>query len=515
MSKQPAADAARGTKPGLSQVTGSVLQRQCACGSHTLAGASCAQCSGTQQLQRRAADASHVSSGLAPIIHDVLRSPGQPLDAGTRAFFEPRLSHDLSKVRIHINGKAAESARAVRALAYTVGQDIVFNAARYQPRSKEGRKVLAHELIHVAQQARGPVTGVPMGGGLTISHPDDPFERQAEEISKRILMSESSSPNASPPSPTTHATSKSIQRQMSETDEETESASVTPPVTWASGPVFGSPFELSLEEAARRVNAALDIIGPGLTYVRRPPLPPEMVAFSESPSQGSTLQTFPDFTLQRAPEASSGLAKVHGGVVGSIQLCWDCLTGEGSLKGWIWAGIGYEAPIIGWVGGYFFGERTWWKGELGRLFEPGQCATNCDRSKGANSESGWGIAGFPVDIKPRQRMRFSKAGAEVGALLTPHSFCDADLEFIVLLNILSYLGPVASVSTKAIDGLNALTRGTPHFELQAGIDASATFHLCRGASSLLTVNRADFCGGGYVGAGVGLSHSKNDNHGAI
>jgi hypothetical protein len=93
------------------------------------------------------------NSFVPPVIHEVLRSPGQPLDANTRAFMEPRFGHDFSSVRVHTNVKAAESARAVDALAYTVGRNIVFGSGGYAPSSSEGRRLLAHELTHVAQQS--------------------------------------------------------------------------------------------------------------------------------------------------------------------------------------------------------------------------------------------------------------------------------------------------------------------------------------------------------------------------
>ncbi len=91
-----------------------------------------------------------------PIIYEVLQSTGQPLDPATRAFMEPRFGHDFSQVRIHADATAAESARAVSALAYTVGHDIAFDVARYSPRTLEGRCLLAHELTHVVQQHEGP-----------------------------------------------------------------------------------------------------------------------------------------------------------------------------------------------------------------------------------------------------------------------------------------------------------------------------------------------------------------------
>jgi hypothetical protein len=93
------------------------------------------------------------------IVHDVLRSPGQPLDPATRAFFEPRFEHDFSHVRVHSDAKAAESARSVNALAFTVGQNIHFGAGEYHPESLGGMRLLAHELAHTVQQ-RGVDAGV-------------------------------------------------------------------------------------------------------------------------------------------------------------------------------------------------------------------------------------------------------------------------------------------------------------------------------------------------------------------
>ncbi len=77
---------------------------------------------------------------------------GQPLPQSVRAFFEPRFGHDFSQVRIHTDGRAAESANAVHSLAYTVGRDIVFGAGRYAPETLAGRRLVAHELTHILQQ---------------------------------------------------------------------------------------------------------------------------------------------------------------------------------------------------------------------------------------------------------------------------------------------------------------------------------------------------------------------------
>jgi hypothetical protein len=81
-----------------------------------------------------------------------LRSSGQPLPQFIRSFFEPRFGYDFSQVRIHTGAQAAESSQALRARAWTVGHDVVFNAGQYAPESNEGRRLLAHELSHVVQQ---------------------------------------------------------------------------------------------------------------------------------------------------------------------------------------------------------------------------------------------------------------------------------------------------------------------------------------------------------------------------
>ena len=152
--------------------------------------------------QRTAASPSSAHQA-PPIVHEALRSPGQPLDGKTRAFMEPRIGHDfsriqvyppaslsgsagltlgrpndrleknaeamaerithlpasladesydLSRVRVHTDARAAESARSIHANAYTVGRDIVFNQGQYAPHSGRGAQLLAHELTHVVQQ---------------------------------------------------------------------------------------------------------------------------------------------------------------------------------------------------------------------------------------------------------------------------------------------------------------------------------------------------------------------------
>jgi len=101
-----------------------------------------------------------VNSGqdVPSIVHDVLRSPGRPLDTQTRAFMEPRFGHDFGSVRVHTDLHAEQSADAVSGQAYTVGSHVVFGAGRYCPATPNGRRLLAHELTHVVQQNASPLS---------------------------------------------------------------------------------------------------------------------------------------------------------------------------------------------------------------------------------------------------------------------------------------------------------------------------------------------------------------------
>jgi hypothetical protein len=94
-------------------------------------------------------------------VHGVLRSPGQPLEPGVASEMQARFGRDFSSVRVHTDTRAAQSARAVNARAYTVGADVVFGEGEYAPHSISGRRLLAHELTHVLQQGGGR-TGEPL-----------------------------------------------------------------------------------------------------------------------------------------------------------------------------------------------------------------------------------------------------------------------------------------------------------------------------------------------------------------
>jgi Domain of unknown function (DUF4157) len=205
----------KAAEPAVTSATG-LLQRKCgSCGNHTIAGGECKNCDEQKNLLQRKDSVGPFSeserSEVPAIVHEVLGSSGRPLDSSTRAFFEPRFAHnfsrvpvssaarqmsassltigepssifeheadrmadavmrngniknktsprgeqssglDLSRVRIHTGSRAAESARAVNAQAYTVGNNIIFGAGQFSPETQAGRHLIAHELTHTVQQ---------------------------------------------------------------------------------------------------------------------------------------------------------------------------------------------------------------------------------------------------------------------------------------------------------------------------------------------------------------------------
>jgi outer membrane protein OmpA-like peptidoglycan-associated protein len=100
-------------------------------------------------------------------VDQALASPGRLLEPTLRQDMEQRFGYDFSGVRVHTDAAAEQSAREVSAHAYTVGQDVVFGAGRFAPRTQEGRRLIAHELTHVLQQQEGVpfVQRAPAGGG--------------------------------------------------------------------------------------------------------------------------------------------------------------------------------------------------------------------------------------------------------------------------------------------------------------------------------------------------------------
>ncbi|WP_443077213.1 eCIS core domain-containing protein [Streptomyces sp. NBC_01689] len=133
-----------------------------------------------EQRHEHGADCGHGPSVQRSAVHEVLRSPGRPLDAPLRTEMEGRYGgEDFSGVRVHTDAAARQAAAAIGAKAFTSGADVVWDG--------QDKHVLAHELDHYRQQSRGPVPGTDNGSGLMVSDTGDWAEVQAEENARRVM----------------------------------------------------------------------------------------------------------------------------------------------------------------------------------------------------------------------------------------------------------------------------------------------------------------------------------------
>jgi hypothetical protein len=154
--------------------------------------------------QDRSQDQSQAASP-APVqrssVHEVLRSPGQPLPEPVRTEMEARLGADFGSVRLHEGPAAARSAAEVGARAYTSDEHVVIGAGGGD------KHTLAHELTHVLQQRTGPVAGTDTGTGLSVSDPSDRFERAAEANAHRVMAGPTPVQRHTPDAPDPHTAS--------------------------------------------------------------------------------------------------------------------------------------------------------------------------------------------------------------------------------------------------------------------------------------------------------------------
>ncbi|MGH9495665.1 MAG: DUF4157 domain-containing protein [Candidatus Sulfotelmatobacter sp.] len=168
-------------------------------------------------LQRQTVGTANVTSA-PPTAHEVLRSSGQPLDEKTRAFLEPRFGHNFGHVRVHADSRAAQSAQAVGASAYTVGRDIIFAPGQFAPHTISGQRLLAHELAHTIQQSGGASAG----DKLRVSPQNDPFERDAERVSSSVMSISAAIPQRKPVAESSRSSGLALQRQPKGADHDPE-----------------------------------------------------------------------------------------------------------------------------------------------------------------------------------------------------------------------------------------------------------------------------------------------------
>jgi hypothetical protein len=146
---------------------------------------------GANLLRSEALGAGRGVSGEAPaVVHEALRAPGSALDPPTHALMSTRFGADFKGVRIHTDRRAAESAAAIGARAFTVGRDVVFAEGQYAPRGEVGLRLIAHELAHVIQQG---------GGGELVqrdSSPEDPVEVPVQPADTRGVATSPARPSS-------------------------------------------------------------------------------------------------------------------------------------------------------------------------------------------------------------------------------------------------------------------------------------------------------------------------------
>jgi hypothetical protein len=143
---------------------------------------------GNQSTERLLRARLEGSTSVPPIVHEALQFPGEPLDSTTRVSMAQGLGHDFRKVRIHADEQAAESASALNARAYTVGPHIVFGRGQYATETREGKKLLAHELTHVIQQKTSQ-GGLP--NELRVSSSRSDHEYEAETVAENLIREQS------------------------------------------------------------------------------------------------------------------------------------------------------------------------------------------------------------------------------------------------------------------------------------------------------------------------------------
>lgn len=197
------------------------------------------------RMQRDSAPKPAPPTTLRPsVVRAVLGAPGQPLDHDTRDSMQQRFAHDFSRVQVHMCEQAARSARAVNALAYTVGPHIVFGARQYAPRTSTGRRLIAHELAHVVQQRNSVALQ-----RHSPSEPGDELEREASRAADAVVT------NA--PVPTLSSAVCGFQRQILD-------AGAPAPDAGAPAPDAGAPAPDAGTGASATTAATLT----GLTAVR-------------------------------------------------------------------------------------------------------------------------------------------------------------------------------------------------------------------------------------------------------
>jgi hypothetical protein len=414
-----------------SLVRGKVLQRKCACGGTPGPTGECEACR-KKRLQRYSSDPSpsvislHRSATLPvpPIVHSVLGSPGRPLDAQARAFMEPHFAHDFSRVRIHTDGQAANSARAVNAVAYTVGHHVVFDSEKYAPRLEKGRRLLAHELAHVVQQES---SATPSQSVIAIDHPDSVAEREAENAARAISANLPLTMGVSVPPQLARAT-------------------CTPASVCGGGPVAGSAQEADVTGTTHEV-------GP---RARRKTMTPARAIATGHSGRALALEKFMQV------EAPGKLSTLQGVFVDQ-DIATDFEATTTSCAGWIADSLPSGSPTPPGMAGATK-PCTFVHDNLNQQAQ--DFNTTTDATIGGKPRARWRAETFETLVHESEHPRFEAA---TGTLPRPPGVTSATCQRANLLQELSELAAILSEFPTAFDAASSETN--PHGPLHQSLNA--------------------------------------------
>jgi len=202
---------------------------------------------------------------------------------------EPRFGHDFGRVRVHTDARAAESTRAVNALAYTVSGDIVFGAGQYVPGTGAGRRVIAHELTHTIQQDgvgdTSPVQS-PMSAAMAVDHE---AESEAERAATDVTAGR---PAANVGAGTAHP---SLQRQVYGAPVPTVCSPALEELVTQVSTVQAAKMGRPLSEGEERL--ARGIFGTSIDYTLVRLIPTSMFPFLKYTTVPNTIRVPEDFTI--------------------------------------------------------------------------------------------------------------------------------------------------------------------------------------------------------------------------
>lgn len=297
-------------------------------------------------VQREADEDGEAAAGAAGLELELQRrrGGGSPLDEQARSFLEPRLGADLGAVRVHTGGQAHALARSVGAVAFTSGSDLYFSDGAYRPHTPEGLHLLAHEATHALQQARGPVSGALLpGSGVSVSDPDDAFEREAEAAADAAMAMADVAPAAPQAAAAAGAAPGAVQREEDE--------------GWlgALGRLAGEAGTAISDGAGRAWDAGTEAVGTAGAMLDGLPLLQQMAPAAQDLSQGDGQPGLIERARRAATDSKAfqfGSGVVTGGIAGAAP--------GGFLAAPVGAATGLDKHYTpAFRAGYGLGEGAW------------------------------------------------------------------------------------------------------------------------------------------------------------